>query len=280
MRLRIAHTTSYHYDPPASGVIQILRLTPCNHDSQYVVDWQIDVSTDSRLDMHHDAFGNIVHVFTHDGLDQLTIHVSGLIETHDNGGIVRGTIERFPPGFFLRPTPLTEIDADMLALTRKLQEAAGGNTLSFLHSLLTQIFEDMTYDADPTNSGTTAKIAFGLKRGVCQDYAHIFVACARAAGIPARYVSGHFLRNDGVIHQEAGHAWTEAFVPDLGWVGFDPTNGISITDAHARIAIGLDYLGAAPVRGTRYGGGMETLSVAVTVDQAGRQGQSQSQSQS
>jgi transglutaminase-like putative cysteine protease len=97
--------------------------------------------------------------------------------------------------------------------------------------------------------------------------------------VPARYVSGHFLRGDGVVSQEAGHAWAEAFVPDLGWVGFDPTNKICTTDAHARVAIGLDYLDAAPIRGTRFGGGTETLSVAVSVDQAtGRQTQTQSQS--
>ena len=96
--------------------------------------------------------------------------------------------------------------------------------------------------------------------------------------MPARFVAGHFLRSDGMVNQQAGHAWAEAFVPDLGWVGFDPANGICTTDAHARVAIGLDYLGAAPVRGTRYGGGTETLTVAVKVDQAGRPGQWQSQS--
>jgi transglutaminase-like putative cysteine protease len=98
--------------------------------------------------------------------------------------------------------------------------------------------------------------------------------------VPARFVSGHFLRSDGMVNQQAGHAWAEAYVPNLGWVGFDPANCICITEAHARIAIGLDYLGAAPVRGTRYGGGNETLTVSVKVDQAGRPGQSQWQSQS
>ena len=113
-----------------------------------------------------------------------------------------------------------------------------------------------------------------LKRGVCQDYAHVFIACARHLGIPARYIGGHFLRSDGVVSQEAGHAWAEVYVADLGWVAFDPTNGISTTDAHVRVAVGLDYLGAAPVRGTRIGGAGETLAVKVHVDQAGRQTQS------
>lgn len=144
---------------------------------------------------------------------------------------------------------------------------------------MTQISEHMTFDEDPTNSGTSAAEAFTLKRGVCQDYAHIFIACARTGGVPARFVSGHFLRSDGTVHQEAGHAWAEAYVDGLGWVGFDPANSICTTDAHVRVAIGLDYLGAAPVRGTRYGGGAETLSVEVKVEQAGRGGQSQSQSQ-
>jgi len=273
MRLRISHTTTYRYEPPASGVIQILRVTPGSHDGQYVADWQIDVSTDSRLDMHHDAFGNITHVLTHGPLSDLTIHVEGLIETHDTGGVLRGTDERFPPSLFLRSTPLTEANPAMVKFARELWTESGGEILGFLHALLVQINEHMTFDTDRTNTGTSAKEAFQLRRGVCQDYSHIFITCARSAGVPARYVSGHFLRADGAVSQEAGHAWAEAYVEGLGWVGFDPTNGISTTDAHARVAIGLDYLGAAPVRGTRYGGGKETLEVAVRVDQAGLQSQ-------
>ena len=101
----------------------------------------------------------------------------------------------------------------------------------------------------------------------------MFIASARSVGIPARYVGGYFHRNDGIVDQDAGHAWAEAFIPDLGWVAFDATNGISATDAHVRVAIGLDYLGAAPVRGTRYGGLGESLAVNVQVDQMVRQSQ-------
>jgi transglutaminase-like putative cysteine protease len=280
MRLRISHTTSYRYEPPATGIIQILRLTPGSHDGQYVAEWQIDVSSDSRLDMHEDAFGNVTHVMTHGAIEDLTITVGGLIETHDTGGVLRGTDERFPPSLFLRQTALTSVNPAMENFARELRAESEADALGFLHSLMTQINEHMTFDEDPTNSGTSAIEAFGGKRGVCQDYAHIFIACARSGGVPARFVSGHFLRSDGTVNQQAGHAWAEAFVPDLGWVGFDPANCICITEAHARIAIGLDYLGAAPVRGTRYGGGAETLTVSVKVDQAGRPGQSQWQSQS
>ncbi|RTL49142.1 MAG: transglutaminase family protein [Bradyrhizobiaceae bacterium] len=274
MRLRISHATTYHYDPPASGVIQVLRLTPRNNDGQYVANWQIDTTSDTKLDMHLDAFGNVTHVLTHGPLSDLTISVNGLVETHDTGGVLRGTDERFPPSLFLRPTPLTGTTTEMRDFARGLRAEAEKDTLGFLHALLTQLHDYMTFDTDPTHAGTSAAEGFSLKRGVCQDYAHIFIACARSVGVPARYVSGHFMRADGVVEQEAGHAWTEAFVENLGWVGFDPTNGICTTDAHARVAIGLDYLDAAPIRGTRYGGGRETMSVAVRVDQAGRQSQS------
>jgi transglutaminase-like putative cysteine protease len=96
------------------------------------------------------------------------------------------------------------------------------------------------------------------------------IAAARHLGVPARYVGGYLFREDGVSKQEAGHAWAEALVDQLGWVGFDPANNMSPTDAYVRMAAGLDYLGAAPVRGTRYGGAGETLSVRVTVSQAAR----------
>ena len=278
MRLRIAHSTTYRYQPAATGITQILRMTPRSHDGQYVAEWQIDVSTDSRLHMRQDAFGNVIHVLTEGALTDLTITVQGLIETHDTGGVLRGSDERFPPSLFLRQTELTGVNAPMEAFSRELRSESEKDVLGFLHALMLQINDHMTFDEDPTNSGTTAAEAFGLKRGVCQDYAHIFIACARSVGVPARFICGHFLRSDGMASQQAGHAWAEAFVPDLGWVAFDPANAICATDAHARVSLGLDYLGAAPVRGARYGGGTEVLSVAVKVDQAGRQGQWQSQS--
>src|SRR5436305_12709428 len=110
MRLRIVHCTTYRYEPPATGVIQILRMTPGSHDGQYVAEWQIDVSTDSRLDVHQDAFGNVTHVLTCGPIADLTINAEGLIETHDTGGVLKGTDERFPPSLFLRSSSLTEVN--------------------------------------------------------------------------------------------------------------------------------------------------------------------------
>jgi transglutaminase-like putative cysteine protease len=274
MRIRISHETVYHYDHPPSGVIQTLRLTPRNHDGQFVVDWRIDVSEDCRIGAHEDAFGNITHTFRADGpFNELRMRVDGEVETQDTHGITRGAVERFPPSLFLRETPLTHADAAIVAFAADVR-AADGAPLTLLHELLNRLNSEFTFDTDPTHVTTTAAEAFALKRGVCQDLTHVFIASARCLGIPARYVSGYFHRVDGVVQQEAGHAWAELHAPDLGWLAFDPTNGICGTEAHVRVAIGLDYLGAAPVRGSRFGGGGETMEVAVHVDQAFRQMQS------
>jgi len=274
MRIRISHLTSYTYGTPANSVIQMLRLTPRNHDGQYVARWRIDVSTDCRLDQHEDAFGNLTHAFNTEGpCRELAVTVEGEVETRDTQGIMRGTVERFPPSLYLRTTALTTPDAGIAAFAAASRDATDGNVLNLLHHMLERLHDDVAYDTDPTHAATTAAEAFALKRGVCQDLTHIFIAAARSLAIPARYVGGYFHRDDGVDEQEAGHAWAEAFVPGLGWVAFDAANGLCATDAHVRVAIGLDYLGAAPLRGTRYGGGGEVMSVKVRVDQASQQTQ-------
>ena len=275
MRIRVTHTTTYVYDTPPTTVTQVLRKTPRNHDGQYVIDWRLDLSQDCQLHQHEDAFGNITHAFTAEGpFSELSVAVEGEVETTDTQGVVNGAVERFPPQFYLRETALTASDAAIADFAETTRAASGRDPLTLLHALLAALNQEITFDTDPTHVTTTAAEAFGLRRGVCQDLTHIYIAAARALGIPARYVGGHFHRADGVTAQEAGHAWAEAYVEGLGWVGFDPTNGICTAEAHVRVAMGLDYLGAAPVRGTRRGGSGEQLKVAVHVDQAQRQSQS------
>jgi len=274
MRIRIVHETVYRYDSPARGINQTLRLTPRNHDGQYVLDWRIDVSENCQLDQHEDAFGNIAHMFSVDGpLSELRVLVEGEVETQDMNGVVRGAIERFPPSLFLRETSLTQLDPKITQYAAEIRQEGGDDTLTVLHRLLEHLHEDMTWDADPAEAAKTATEAFALKRGVYQDLTHIFIVAARSLAIPTRYVSGHFHRTGGEAEQRAGHAWAEAFVPGLGWVSFDPANGLCATDAHVRVAIGLDALGAAPVRGSRYGGDSEALDVSVRVNHIARQSQ-------
>jgi transglutaminase-like putative cysteine protease len=287
MRLRVAHSSVYRYDPPAAGVIQVLRLTPRNHEGQYVVSWRVEVTPDARLAAREDAFGNLTHVFTLDGpLRELRVEVDGQVETQNTNGVVCGTLERFPPSLFLRDTVLTQPDAAIMEFAAKIRGASGGAVLAELHGLLDRLHDDFAagaaaeqktasqteqkagQDRDPTRSAAIAAAqAFARRRGDAADMTHIFIAAAHSLGISARFVGGYFHPTGEAGAQDTSHAWAEAFVPDLGWVGFDPAKGLCPTDAHVRVAIGLDALGAAPVRGTRLGAGAESLAVAVRVDQ-------------
>jgi transglutaminase-like putative cysteine protease len=267
MRLRIAQSMLRRYHPAAVGVIQVLRLTPRNHEGQYVIGWRIDVSADVRLSAHEDAFGNLTHVFTAVGpFDALSVKVDGEVETQDTNGVVRGAVERFPPNLFLRDTFLTQADSRIRELAGDVRAADGGDVLAQLHALLERLHDAMTHEGNAAPAAPTAAEAFAQKRGVARDVTHIFIAAAHSLGIPARYVAGYFSAAD-TIAEDGGHAWAEAFVPRLGWVGFDAANCACPTDAYVRVAIGLDAVGAAPVRGTRYGAGDETLAVAIKVDQ-------------
>jgi transglutaminase-like putative cysteine protease len=200
------------------------------------------------------------------------VAVEGEVETRDTQGIMRGVVERFPPSLYLRETPLTTPDTDIAGFAAASRDAAGGNVLNLLHLMLSRLHEAMGYDRAARHAPVAAAETFALKRGVAQDFAHIFIAASRSLGIPARYVAGYVHRDGGASEQESGHAWAEAFVPELGWVAFDAAHGLCVTDAHVRVAVGLDCLGAAPLRGTCGAG--ELVSVKVRVEQAAQQIQS------
>ncbi|MEZ5839509.1 MAG: transglutaminase family protein [Hyphomicrobiales bacterium] len=266
MRLSIRHETTYRYESPATYAIQTLRLTPRSHDGQFVSGWRIDIDRDCRLDKREDAFGNVTHTFSIDGsIGQLSIVAVGDVETQDTHGVVRGVVERFPPAIYLRETDLTAADRAIIDFADEIGRASASDPLSALHRLMAGVSERMEFDKGATETTTTAAEAFAAGHGVCQDLSHVFISAARRLGIPTRYVGGYLFRSDGENKQDAGHAWAEAFVDGLGWVGFDPANCICPTDAHVRVAVALDCLGATPVRGVRYGGLEEQLSVKVSL---------------
>ena len=258
MRIKIDYTTVYDYSLPASGVVQLLRVEPHGHDDQSVLDWRVDVDADGTLRRGIDVFGNLTHHFyAETAISKLTLAVSGEVETLDTGGVVRGANEPLPPLLYLRTTDLSRPD---MAIRDFAEKQRGAAPLDTLHALMLALYERTRFDVGATGTGTDAATAFAQGSGVCQDFTHIFCAAARHLGLPARYVSGHFVHPET---QPAGHAWAEAWVEDLGWIGFDPTHGISTSGRHVRVAVGLDYLDAAPVRGARRGGGAETMLVAV-----------------
>jgi transglutaminase-like putative cysteine protease len=275
MQLSIRHVTTYNYARPARGLIQLLRATPASFAGQNVLDWRIDVDCDARLREGRDGYGNVTHMLYVDRpTERLSVSVGGRVLTEDRAGIVHGLPHDLPPQVFHRSTPLTEAGPAIVALAQAT--AAGPDpALGRLHNLNRLLHETMIFETMTTGTGTSAEQARAAGRGVCQDFAHIFVAAARTLAIPARYVSGHLFRRDGAYVQEAAHAWAEAWVGDLGWTAFDPTNGICPDDAYVRIACGLDYRDAAPVAGARLGGGEENLSVEVAVHETSQQSQSQ-----
>ena len=265
MRIRIDYETRYSYARAARFIVQALRVTPRSTEGQQVRDWRIETDVDTRLRRSEDAFGNIVHtLYTERPTETLTIRVTGEVATTDTGGVLRGIPERLSPLVYLRDSPLTHADP---ALREFAAQVGEGDDLMRLHRLMGLINDEVAFMVGSTTADHTAADAFAQRQGVCQDHAQIFISCARRLGIPARYVSGHLNRSDGLIDQDAAHAWAEAWVESLGWVGFDAANGISPTEHYVRVASGLDALGASPIRGTSYGGGLETMTVALRVRQ-------------
>lgn len=277
MRLGIHHRTEYRFSKPVQDLTQLLRLTPPSCTCQAVLDWRIDVDCDARLREARDGYGNHTHMlYVNQPVTSLTIVATGTVITEDRAGVVQGLPGDLPPEVFLRSTARTEADEAIRAFAAEQANAA--SQLERLHALSRTVNERMVFETGTTDAGTTAAVAFAAGRGVCQDFAHLFIAVARLGGTPARYVSGHlFRRGPAGRAQDAGHAWAEAWVSDLGWVAFDPANGICADDAYVRIAAGLDYGEAAPLAGARRGGGEEQLRVEVQVSEVRRRSQSQSQ---
>ncbi len=278
MRLSIQHVTRYAYSEPTRGVIQLLRKTPLSFAGQTVLDWRIDVDCDARLREGRDGYGNATHMLYIDKpVKSLSVTVAGRVLTEDRAGVIEGVPADLPAQVFCRSTELSAAGPALAALAES--GAAGPDpALGRLHRLNALIHERMRFDIGATDIDTTAEEACAAGHGVCQDFTHMLIGAARHLGIPARYISGHLFRRDTSQTQEAAHAWAECWVGDLGWVAFDPTNGICADEAYVRVACGLDYRDAAPVAGARSGGGTEELAVEVDVSETQAQSQSQSQS--
>lgn len=277
MRLNLSHRTCYRFTRPLTSAIQLLRLTPSNCLSQTVLEWRIDVDCNARLRETRDGYGNSIHMlYIDEPVNELSITAAGRVITEDRAGVVEGLSGDLPHEVFLRPTPLTTADA---ALTQLAESIAGSPDapLELLHALNGELNARLRFEVGATTAGTTAAEALAAGSGVCQDFAHVFITAARLRGIPARYVSGHLFRRDGAAVQDAGHAWAEAWVPALGWVAFDPANAICADEAYVRVAVGVDYSDAAPLAGTRRGGGGESMTVEVSVTQAPPRSQTQRQ---
>ena len=263
MRLKISHSTRYSFEDPVRYGLQQLRKTPKSTHGQRVSHWETEITGGRKELAFEDFHNNRVELVSFGGTEgTLEIASTGEVELGENHGVVGRHLGPAPLWLYLRQTPRTKPGAGIRALVK---EAATGPDLDRLHALMQAVTAAVAYETGTSQADWTAEDALEAGRGVCQDHAHVFISAARELGFPARYVSGYLMLEDRV-EQDAMHAWGEVHVDALGWVGFDPANGISPDAKYVRVATGLDYGEAAPVTGTQVGGGGETLAVSITVE--------------
>jgi transglutaminase-like putative cysteine protease len=266
MRLRIEHTTRYEFARPVAHGLQRLRLTPKSTQGQKVLDWtmQLDGAVlEVEYEDHNHNRTTLLSV--EPGATFVEVRCDGLVVTSDSAGMIGHHSGHMPLWAFLAQSPLTRPGPKVRGIMAGL-DVPRDETLHLLHQLSAQVLEAVAYVTGETSVHTSGEEAAVIGAGVCQDHAHIFIGAARALGVPARYVSGYLMMNDR-IDQEAGHAWAEAHVNGLGWVGFDISNGISPDERYVRVATGRDYREAAPVTGMSYGAGESLLEVRLAVEQ-------------
>lgn len=262
MRFAIRHETLYRYTSPLNYTIQQLRLTPRMESHQQTLSWHID--TPGQRNPFTDAFGNLCHMLTITGShDEVPIVVTGEIDiiALKQGRLVDKSA--LSPLVFTTPTRL-------IAQTEPIQAFAArhlrGKDSPALMQLAEAICGAVSYQSGATAVTSTADEALQLGYGVCQDHAHLFIACCHAHDIPARYVSGYI--DSGSTGHAESHAWADVWVEEqdfTGWISIDITHATFASDVHCRLAIARDYDSAAPVSGVRRGGGEESLDVRVNV---------------
>lgn len=271
MRLAINHVTAYRFDPPLAHGLQRLRLGPKESHGQIVREWRMQLSGARIEASYEDHNGNHVNlVSVEPGTAELTIACTGVVDTADRAGVLGPHSGRLPLWAFLAQTPLTRPGPRMRALAAA---AATGQTdrLGLLHALSAAVLEAVAYEIGHTDTFTSGEEALGAGKGVCQDHAHVFIGCARTLGVPARYVSGYLMTRPPpgqakLKGADASHAWLSVWSPELGWVDFDPTNGIIPGGEHITVAFGRDYEDISPISGVLLGGGDQTMMVSVDVE--------------
>ncbi|MDB5962707.1 MAG: transglutaminase family protein [Massilia sp.] len=267
MKLSIRHETIYRYAASQAYSIQQLHVTPRLEAQQSVLTWNLQAP--GAINAYTDAYGNRSHMLTlNEPHRVVAIVAEGLVQTtllHE--GRLQNS-EPLSPLVFTVPTRLTTPTAEIsdYAGRHLLDVREGRATTAAVLALAEAIHGKLAYVTGATSVDTTAHDAMLLGAGVCQDHAHLFLACCHAMGVPARYVSGYI--DPGSTGHAASHAWVDAWVADAdfeGWISIDITHARLMTDAYCRLAIGRDYHSAAPVRGSRRGVGEETMTVEALI---------------
>ncbi len=263
MKLRIQHHTAYRYTWPVLYSIQHVRLTPQQDATQRLLDWK--VKTPARQHSARDHHGNTVLTFSvNQQHRELSVQSNGHVEIEElDDGYLPPETKALNPLVYTPATALTEFNDEM----KDFASFVTDKHIPFDHRVLTlanAVADRVAYTKGSTTVADSALQAFDNGQGVCQDHSHVMLACLRAHGIPARYVSGYFFNPN--VEQHDSHAWVEVFDKDRGqWLGVDATHKALVRGNHCRLAVAKDFTGASPVRGIRTGGGQESLEVAVTI---------------
>lgn len=258
MILTINHETVYRYDAAVNHSTQYLRLTPPSGEGQRVLEWKLELPTSATT--VEDAFGNILHVLTLDmPHSEIRIRATGIVET-DSGE--RMSFTGGDPRPYLRSTRLTAMSPAMVEFAEPFRQSV--MTIEGLEALAHAVHAWLEFEPGSTEVTTTAAEAFAATSGVCQDHAHVFIACCRHLGVPARYVSGYVHSPAHMNGHMATHAWADVWLEDRWW-SFDVVNRCRADAEHLKLAVGMDYMDACPVRGVRRGGSGEMMHTAVQV---------------
>ena len=282
-RYRIVHRTSYRYDSPVERSSHLFRLCPIADRLQSVEKHSISISVPGDYHDLDDAFGNRCRRITFDRpWSELIVEAETIVRVDDDRSWrqrprhMSATVphvwlpwqsQALQP--FLPPTELHETELlELREYADGFVRRSGGDLIETLVAINASIYQEYEYAPGTTNFATTPFDVYANRRGVCQDFANLFICLARLIGIPARYACGYVWvgphdAQRGAMAQ-ASHAWAEVYLPDVGWKGFDPTNGTQVRTEHVRVAVGRHYRDTAPTAGTIFvGGGTETLEVSV-----------------
>jgi transglutaminase-like putative cysteine protease len=258
VRLQVTHRTLLTYEQPIAETYMELRMHPREGAGQALESFRLDVRPESDVRSYRDGFGNLVHYFNHVAPhDRVEVTGHSVVATQADVPDLEDTL--FPEDFLQFREPVNDVPG-VRAIAHRIEENDLEDRLDRLTEHINQEFE---YRPQTTDVFTAVEEVLRRRVGVCQDFAHLFIAAARAMGIPARYVSGYIYSGVGNVGTGASHAWAEALVPGRGWVGHDPTNPVHVSDHHVRVAVGRDYRDVAPTRGTYVGAAGETMKVTV-----------------
>jgi transglutaminase-like putative cysteine protease len=273
MLLRILHETKLTYSEPVTETVFEVRMAPPSDDHQTNLGYRLRIVPGAPVTIYRDGFGNRVDLFNIlAAYSELIIRATSIVRTHRGPGpesrlaglewdADRSRLEALESLEYLESSPLVQPSPELNAFLGGLPRPAG-RLLDLINQLTASVQSHLVYEKKVTTARTPVGEALRLGRGVCQDFAHLFLAACRGIGLPARYVSGY-------IHQPgevATHAWCQVLAGASGWVDVDPTRRSFVGDDYVTIAVGRDYSDVSPNRGVWKGRADETIAVAVKVE--------------